>query len=136
MTESAWGPVHQAMTALLTRHPGDVPAVVDQLTKLQAFLERVPPLLGGNPLGGSGGGLGDLVGQTVGTQAPGATLEHCQTGADANEHEDCRILAVVNSVQEYWTGAFRGYEPARTRFFEGGITTGCGAASSAVGPCY
>ena len=93
-------------------------------------------LLGGNPLGGSGGGLGDLAGQTAGTQAPGATLEHCQTGADANEHEDCRILAIVNSVQEYWTGAFRGYEPARTRFFEDGITTGCGAASSAVGPFY
>jgi predicted metalloprotease len=93
-------------------------------------------LLGGNPFGGSAGGLGDLVGQTAGTSEPGAVLEHCQTGEDANQHEDCRILAVVNSVQEYWSGAFRGYEPARTRFFEGQITTGCGAASSAVGPFY
>jgi uncharacterized protein len=93
-------------------------------------------LLGGNPFGGGTGGLGDLAGQTAGTQEPGATLEHCQTGADANEHEDCRILAIVNSVQEYWSGAFRGYEPARTRFFEGGIQTGCGSASSAVGPFY
>ena len=30
----------------------------------------------------------------------------------------------------------RGYEPAQTRFFSGGIQTGCGAASSAVGPFY
>ena len=93
-------------------------------------------LLGGNPLGGSTGGLGDLVGQTAGTAEPGATLDHCQTGQDANEHEDCRILAVVNSVQQYWSSALSGYEPARTRFFEGGISTGCGSASSAVGPFY
>jgi uncharacterized protein len=93
-------------------------------------------LLGGNPFGGSTGGLGDLAGQTVGTQAPGATLEHCQTGEDANRYEDCRILAIVNSVQKYWSGAFRGYEPTRTRFFEGGITTACGSATSAVGPFY
>ena len=50
MTESVWGPVHQDMTALLADHPDDVPAVVDQLTKLQDILDRVPPLLGSNPL--------------------------------------------------------------------------------------
>jgi uncharacterized protein len=88
-----------------------------------------------------GGGLGDLgalEGQQVG---PGATpspelQNECQTGQDANEREDCRIVAVINSVQAYWNRAFRGYEPTRTRFFEGGIDTGCGAASSAVGPFY
>ena len=93
-------------------------------------------LLGGNPLGGSTGGLGDLSGVAVGTAGPAATLDHCQTGEDANQHEDCRILAVVNSVQAYWEGALRGYEPARTRFFEGGVATACGNASSAVGPFY
>jgi len=50
MIESVWGPVHQDMKTLLTGHPDDVPAVVDQLTKLQDIVERVPPLLGGNPL--------------------------------------------------------------------------------------
>ncbi|MEX0851025.1 MAG: neutral zinc metallopeptidase [Gaiellaceae bacterium] len=94
-------------------------------------------LLGGNPLGGDGtGGLGDLAGQTAGTQPPAATLEHCKTGQDANEHEDCRILAVINSVQAYWSKAQRNYEPARTRFFDGSVSTGCGNASSAVGPFY
>lgn len=95
-------------------------------------------LLGGNPLdtGGSGSPFDDLAGQTAGTGAPSSTLEHCQTGQDANEHQDCRILAVVNSVQKYWSQAFRGYEPARTRFFDGGVSTGCGQASSAVGPFY
>ena len=94
-------------------------------------------LLGGNLGGGGGlGGLDDLAGQTAGTGAPASTLEHCQTGADANEYEDCRILAVVNSVQKYWTTAFRGYEPARTRFFDGAVSTACGTASSSVGPFY
>jgi uncharacterized protein len=94
-------------------------------------------LLGGNPIDtGGGSALDDLAGQTAGTGAPSSTLEHCQTGQDANEHQDCRILAVVNSVQMYWSQAFRGYAPARTRFFEGAVSTGCGQASSAVGPFY
>jgi uncharacterized protein len=94
-------------------------------------------LLGGNPLDSGGlGPLDDLAGQTAGTGAPAATLEDCQTGQDANEREDCRILAVVNSVQAYWSKALRGYEPARTRFFDGAVSTGCGQASSSVGPFY
>lgn len=92
-------------------------------------------------LSGGGGGLGDLgslSGQTVGPgTAPSSDLQtECRTGADANEREDCRIVGVVNSVQAYWAKTLRGYEPATTRFFSGGIETGCGTASSAVGPFY
>jgi uncharacterized protein len=93
-------------------------------------------LLGGDPLDTGGGGLGGLDNITAGAQPPASTLDHCQTGADANQHEDCRILAVVNSVQRYWEQAFRGYDPATTRFFEGGVSTACGNATSAVGPFY
>ena len=60
----------------------------------------------------------------------------CRTGADANQEEDCRIVAVVNSVQEYWGGAVRSYQEADTVLFTGQVSTGCGAASSAVGPFY
>jgi len=59
-------------------------------------------LLGGN-LGGSGGdlgGLGDLAGQTAGTGAPSSTLEHCQTGADANEFEDS-LEDLINRIQAF-----------------------------------
>src|SRR6187455_1181942 len=85
---------------------------------------------------GGGGGLGDLgslTGQTVGPtgQPSGELAQACQTGQDANEREDCRIVAVINSVQTYWDRTVRNYEPAKTRFFEDGIQTGCGAASSA-----
>jgi uncharacterized protein len=92
-------------------------------------------LLGGN-LGDSTGGLPNLDGLSAGNEPPAATLEHCQTGQDANEHEDCRILAVINSVQAYWSQALRGYEPTPTRFFDGAVSTGCGQATSAVGPFY
>jgi predicted metalloprotease len=89
---------------------------------------------------GGGGGLGDLgalSGQAVGPGTASTELQtECRTGADANEREDCRIVGVINSVQAYWQRALRGYEPTRTRFFDGVIQTGCGAASPAVGPFY
>ncbi|GGV47371.1 KPN_02809 family neutral zinc metallopeptidase [Streptomyces spectabilis] len=66
--------------------------------------------------------------------------QSCRTGKDANAKEDCRIVAVVNSVQDYWRQEFprrQGqYAPARTVFFTGRVGTACGAASSAVGPFY
>jgi predicted metalloprotease len=91
-------------------------------------------------LSGGGGGLGDLgalEGQQVGPgQASQEIQNECRTGEDANTREDCRIVGVVNSVQVYWNRTLRNYEPARTRFFDGTIQTGCGQASPAVGPFY
>lgn len=104
-------------------------------------------IFGGNPFGGSGGPLDSLNNQTAGGSvqdgASGGTGElatNCQTGADAKEREDCRIVGYINSIQAYWTSAYRQageeYTPARTRFFEGGVDTGCGAASKDAGPFY
>ncbi|MCA1692755.1 MAG: neutral zinc metallopeptidase [Actinobacteria bacterium] len=60
----------------------------------------------------------------------------CQTGEDANQRDDCRIVGVINSVQEYWSGTLPGYRRTNTVFFTGGTSTGCGSATSAVGPFY
>ena len=95
-------------------------------------------LLGGNPgdLGGTGlgGGTADLAPENT------AIAANCQTGADANTKEECRIVGFVNSIQAYWTTALpaagTAYQPARTRFFDGVIPTGCGTASPEVGPFY
>ena len=66
--------------------------------------------------------------------------QECQTGADANTREDCRIVGFVNSIQAYWTEEFsrRGaeYVPAQTVIFTGATQSGCGNATSAVGPFY
>ena len=86
-------------------------------------------LLGG---GGDGGGLPD---GSVGDLKSDLSAE-CQTGEDANQKSDCRIVAVVNSVQAYWEARQPNYRRATTVFFDGGVNTACGAASSAVGPFY
>src|SRR5438477_4357684 len=91
--------------------------------------------------GGLQGPLGNLDGSTVSQAPPGQVLgQECTTGVDANTREDCRIVADVNSVQTYWTSRFaangRTYAPAKTVFFTGSTDTGCGAASTDVGPFY
>ena len=101
--------------------------------------------------GGTGGSLSpddlsnllnQVVGEGSGSQGPAssALAEECRTGADANARQDCRILGYINSVQAYWTAAFsdssRTYEPTRTVFFTGHAQTGCGLASTEVGPFY
>jgi Family of unknown function (DUF5995) len=50
LPQSVWGPAHQDICTLLDDRPADVPAVVAHLTELQISLDRVPPLLGSNPL--------------------------------------------------------------------------------------
>jgi hypothetical protein len=91
-----------------------------------------------------GGGLGQLApldDRTVGQgDTPGEVSQECKTGEDANERQDCRIVAVVNSVQKFWDGVFqrsnRQYRFADTVFFTDQVQTGCGLASSQVGPFY
>ncbi|NBE93196.1 hypothetical protein FE391_05335 [Nonomuraea sp. KC401] len=71
----------------------------------------------------------------------GNLTERCRTGADADQSEDCRIVGTVNSIQSYWRAEFGrqgqgAYRPARTVLFSRTVSTGCGAADSAVGPFY
>ena len=91
-------------------------------------------LLGGDP---SQVNLDSLRDTTVqpGQEASDINTE-CQTGADAAERDDCRIIGYVNSIQAYWTSAYPEYQPATTTFFDGSVSTACGQASSAVGPFY
>jgi uncharacterized protein len=75
------------------------------------------------------------------TQAPAdGGLAACQTGADIETQRECRFVAYENSVQDYWAAEFArrdaSYEFASFNVFTGGVTTGCGSASSAMGPFY
>ncbi|MFE3069470.1 neutral zinc metallopeptidase [Streptomyces sp. NPDC059247] len=93
-------------------------------------------------------GIGpEQLGLSSGNDEPAATAssvaqvdQSCRKGSDANTRADCRIVAVVNSVQDYWRAAYarRGgtYANARTVLFSGRVATACGTATSAVGPFY
>jgi uncharacterized protein len=86
---------------------------------------------------GSGGPLGGLDGSTVAQQPPGQVLgSECQTGRDANTREDCRIVGYINSIQSYWSNAMNNYSISKTVFFTGSTQSGCGIASTDVGPFY
>ncbi len=93
---------------------------------------------------GGGEGLGQLAPldeQRVGQgDTPGEVSQECRTGEDANERQDCRIVGVVNSVQRFWDGVFersnQRYPYVDTVFFTDQVQTGCGFASSQVGPFY
>jgi predicted metalloprotease len=97
------------------------------------ILIAVVMLLGGDP---SQIPAGALDGITVGNQQENDLSQECRTGEDAAERQDCRIIGYVNSIQDYWQGALDGYQLAPTTFFTGNVSTGCGQASSAVGPFY
>jgi hypothetical protein len=94
-------------------------------------------LSGGDALGE----LAPLDQQQIGQgNTPSEVSRECQSADDANERQDCRIVGVVNSVQRFWNSVFersnREYQYANTVFFTDQVQTGCGLASSQVGPFY
>jgi predicted metalloprotease len=90
---------------------------------------------GGLPGGGSLNPSG--AGTDVSRMADSERYANCKTGADANEDDDCARVAVENSLYEFWSGQFsKGFKPATLSTFTGAVNTGCGQASSQVGPFY
>ena len=95
-------------------------------------------------LGGGGGGGGGAAGLDTGRLSGADTQRYaaCRTGADANKSTDCARVAVENSLTDYWADtlpdqsdtAFR--PEAALVTFTGATSTGCGGASSEVGPFY
>jgi predicted metalloprotease len=81
-------------------------------------------LLGGGTSGGGAGGGTDTA------------LTQCVTGEDANEQIDCRMQAAATSLDTYWSGEVEGYPQPQLILFEQAVDTGCGTATSAVGPFY
>ena len=76
-----------------------------------------------------------------GRQVAGSTVaQSCRTGADANARTDCRVVGIVNSVQNYWSSELprRGvaYSPADMVLYSGATQAGCGLAQAAEGPFY
>lgn len=100
-----------------------------------------------------GGGIGGLVLLVVilllggdptepSSQSPETgTPAHCRTGADANRYTDCRIALTSISLNAIWgsqlpTQAGYQYTAPEVALYSGSVATGCGNATSEVGPFY
>jgi uncharacterized protein len=87
-------------------------------------------------LGGGGGG------SSSSTAVAGSSdlAAQCTTGAAAEQNTDCRVVAVVNSVQDYWSSELPSlgarYSDAPTVLYDDAISTGCGLATTVIGPFY
>ena len=69
-----------------------------------------------------------------GASAPGFDLTQCRTGADANKYVQCRVVATGNSVDAVWEQLMRNYTRPKLRLFSSQVNTGCGPATTEVGP--
>ncbi len=103
-------------------------------------------------IGGGSGGGGGLPGGTgvngtnqngdpAGLQQDSERYANCKTGADANKDVDCARKAVAFSLEQYWSKTLpeqgnTEFAPAQIETFAGGVDTGCGQATSQVGPFY
>jgi predicted metalloprotease len=97
--------------------------------------------LGGN-LGGSGGGLDDILGQLNGVQQQAPTQN--DPALDDAPDPDADLAAfmgvVLGSTEDLWATIFgnagQQYRPAPLVMFSGSTQSGCGGADSQVGPHY
>lgn len=84
---------------------------------------------------GDGAATGGLDGSRM---ADTQRYASCKTGEDANKSADCARVAVENSLYDFWGdelgSKFRAEKEVDT--FTGATSTGCGQASSDVGPFY
>ena len=89
-------------------------------------------------LGGGGGSEGGAGGLDSSRFTDTDRYSRCETGEDANESADCARVAVENSLYDFWTDELGNrFQPAQGLVtFTGSVDTGCGAASSDVGPFY
>jgi uncharacterized protein len=69
------------------------------------------------------------------SQGQDESLTECTTGAAANDSIDCRIAAAADSLDTYWSD-FGDFAATQVVLFSGQTDTGCGGATSAVGPFY
>ncbi len=81
----------------------------------------------GGPVQGEGAGTGDLE-------------SRCNTEGAIEKYDDCFLVKVYNEINEVWTDEFaragETYDQPGLTFFTQGVQTGCGTASSQVGPFY
>jgi len=80
--------------------------------------------------------LGGGGGQGPGASAEESTIEGCETGADANAKDDCRLAAASLNLDQFWGRELDGYRAPQLIIVDESTGTACGTASNATGPFY
>ncbi|SDO50071.1 hypothetical protein SAMN04515671_1137 [Nakamurella panacisegetis] len=99
-------------------------------------------LFSGGGSGSSSTALSDVLAQVAGNGTPTTQVASdqlsCPQGADSSD--DCQVLAIINSVQAFWSQQLAtsgtSYTKANTVFFSGQTPTGCGTGETGMGPFY
>jgi predicted metalloprotease len=60
----------------------------------------------------------------------------CNSDGALERFNDCYLIKVYNEINEVWSAELSGYREPTLTFFEQAVQTGCGTASSQVGPFY
>lgn len=87
----------------------------------------------------TGGDIGSVLSDGLGgTAAPGTgtDIAQCETGADANTDDACRIAATQLVLDGYWEQNVQGYRAPTLVVVDGQTPSRCGTASNATGPFY
>jgi uncharacterized protein len=89
-------------------------------------------------LSGGGGGLGGMINQIPGGVPDGSSSN--EVASEAQSEEASFVEFLTEDTQAVWAAEFqqagRQYQYARLNMFTDQVNTGCGPATSAVGPFY
>lgn len=84
--------------------------------------------------------LTGLAGTGTGTQGEDAPVSQCTTGEQANASIDCLMAGAADSLDTYWSTELPTlgvtYTSTHVVLFTDQTNTGCGGATTAVGPFY
>jgi predicted metalloprotease len=94
-----------------------------------------------NVLGGGSGatGIPGVTGVQTGTSTAETSAQlkaRCNSSGAIDRYDDCYLIKVYGEINEVWAAELPGYRKPRLAFFENATQTGCGNATSEVGPFY
>ncbi len=84
----------------------------------------------------TGGDFSGLLGEGGAAPAQETTLTECETGADANTNDACRLDAGAQVLDLFWAGEVEGYRAPQLIIVDEATSSACGTASNATGPFY
>lgn len=78
--------------------------------------------------------LGGQSGPSSGDQ--GTAIQNCETGADANENDECRLVFGQKVLDQFWEDRVDGYRAPQLIIVDQQTSSACGTASNQTGPFY